>query len=300
MESSIAKMTKECYEMKAGRPELERRIQDLEDKNKKAAADLQARTDKYKRLKLDRDELRKRSDEQAQSITSMKIQIQSYEKRIVGLNEHLNQYNHTPEAAHSEDPSFEFNRLQGVIDSLQEDKSDLNTEIERLQKKIEKQTGKIKGMTDELAAAKHKYDDLDHAIHAMEADKDKEIEILLAYRSEDTSIITELNIKIETFVTQVTDLTNDLEFERNIIADLKLQKVKRLGKITELEKERNKQVDQYQKIFVVKEKAESDLANTQLQYKQSQNNIAGLEARIIDLVAEVERCQADDMEDKDA
>jgi cell division protein FtsB len=59
-------------------------------------------------------------------------------------------------------------------------------------------------------------------------------------------------------------------------------------------------VDQYQKIFVVKEKAESDLANFQLQNKQAHNNIAQLEARIIELVAEVERCQADDMEDKDA
>lgn len=155
-------------------------------------------------------------------------------------------------------------------------------------------------MTEELASAKHKYDDLDQALHAIEADKDKEIEILLAYRSEDTMIITELNMKITNFETQVTDLTNDLEFERNIIADLKLQKVKRLGKITELEKERNKQVDQYQKIFVVKEKAESDLANLQLQHKQGQNNIAQLDSRIIDLVAEVERCQADDMEDKDA
>jgi chromosome segregation ATPase len=220
-------MTKECYEMKAGRPELERRIKDLEDKNKKAASDLQARTEKYKKLKLDRDELSRRSDEQVQSITSIKIQIQSYEKRIEGLNEHLNQDNHSPEAAPTEDPSFEFNRLNGVIESLQEDKSELNTEIERLGKKIEKQSGKIKGMTEELAFAKHKFDDLDQMLHAMESDKDKEIEILVAYRSEDTMIITELNMKITNFDTQVTDLTNDLEFERNIIADLKLQKVKR-------------------------------------------------------------------------
>lgn len=286
--------------MKAGRPELERRIQDLEDKNKKAASDLQARTEKYKKLKLDRDELCRRSDGQVQSITSMKIQIQSYEKRIEGLNEHLNQDQHATEAEPTEDPSFEFNRLNGVIESLLEDKSELNSEIGRLGKKIEKQSGKIKGMTEELASAKHKYDDLDQMFHAMEADKDKEIEILVAYRSEDTMIITELNMKITNFDTQVTDLTNDLEFERNIIVDMKLQKVKRLGKITELEKERNKQVDQYQKIFVVKEKAESDLANLQLQNKQAHNNIAQLEARIIELVAEVERCQADDMEDKDA